>query len=190
MTRTQIGIFASGTGSNALNLIRYFKNHRNLEIAFVLSNNASAKVIDSAKDLGIATYVQTNAQVADGELLKRFCADRDVNWIVLAGYLRKIPSELIAAYPNKIINLHPSLLPKYGGKGMYGENVHKAVLEAKESQSGISIHLVNEEFDKGKMLAQFYCELDETDDLASLQKKIAHLEQSYLPRVVETTILR
>ncbi len=190
MTRTQIAIFASGTGSNAMNLIRSFRNHRELEVAFVLSNNESAKVIDSAKELGVSTYVQTNAQVADGELLKRFCADRDINWIVLAGYLRKIPLELIAAYQDKIINLHPSLLPKHGGKGMFGANVHKSVLEAKETQSGISIHLVNEEFDKGRMIAQFYCSLDETDDLNSLQKKIAHLEQSYLPRVVETTILR
>lgn len=190
MTRTQIAIFASGTGSNALNLIRYFRNHRDLEVAFVLSNNESAKVIESAKELGVTTYLQTNDQVADGELLKRFCADRDINWIVLAGYLRKIPTELILAYPNKIINLHPSILPKYGGKGMYGVNVHRAVLEAKETQSGISIHLVNEAFDEGRLLAQFYCDLDKTDDLASLQRKIAHLEQSYLPRVVETTILR
>ena len=189
MTRTQIAIFASGTGSNALNLIRYFKNHRTLEIAFVLSNNSNAKVIESAKEMGVATYLQTNAQVADGELLKRFCADRDVNWIVLAGYLRKIPTELISAYPENIINLHPSLLPKYGGKGMYGANVHRAVLEAKESQTGISIHLVNEEFDKGRMLAQFYCEIDDSDDLSAVQEKISHLEQNYLPRVVETTIL-
>lgn len=189
MTRTQIAIFASGTGSNALNLIRYFANHRQLEVAFVLSNKASAAVVDSAKELGVATYVQTNDQVADGELLKRFCADRDINWIVLAGYLRKIPVELIQAYPSKIINLHPSLLPKFGGKGMFGAKVHAAVLEAKEIQSGISVHFVNEAFDKGRMIAQFYCDVTPSDDVAVLQKKIAHLEQSYLPRVVETTIL-
>jgi phosphoribosylglycinamide formyltransferase-1 len=189
MTRTQIAIFASGTGSNALNLIKYFANHRQLEVAFVLSNNPNAAVIESANQLGVATYVQTNAKVADGELLKRFCVDRDINWIVLAGYLRKIPSELLDIYPDKVINLHPSLLPKFGGKGMYGAKVHAAVIEAKEVQSGISIHFVNEEFDKGRMIAQFYCDVTASDDVASLQKKIAHLEQSYLPRVVETTII-
>ncbi|MFT5780086.1 MAG: phosphoribosylglycinamide formyltransferase-1 [Crocinitomicaceae bacterium] len=189
MTRTQIAILASGTGSNALNLIRYFSHHRHLEVAFVLSNKEDAPVLAAAEELGVPVYHQSNAQVSDGELLKRFCADRDVNWIVLAGYLRKIPVELIRAYPEKIINLHPSILPNYGGKGMYGANVHKAVLAAKETQSGISIHFVNEEFDKGRMIAQFYCPLDEKDDVSSLSAKISYLEQSYLPKVVESTIL-
>lgn len=189
MTRTQIAIFASGTGSNALNLIKYFSNHRALEVAFVLSNNPDAAVIESANQLGVTTYVQSNAQVADGELLKRFCADRDVNWIVLAGYLRKIPRELLEMYPDKVINLHPSLLPKFGGKGMYGAKVHEAVIDAKEAQSGISIHFVNEKFDKGRMIAQFYCDVAASDDSASLQNKISNLEQSYLPRVIERTII-
>lgn len=189
MTKKRIGIFASGTGSNALNLIRTFEGHPSLEVALVLSNVETAPVLKAAYDLGIPIFFMSNADVANGGLLRQFCHDQHLEWIVLAGYLRMIPVELIRAYPNRMINLHPSLLPKFGGKGMYGNNVHKAVLEAGESETGITVHFVNEEFDKGQKIAQFYCELNESDDLKSVQAKISNLEQSYLPTVVETTIL-
>lgn len=190
MTKQRIGIFASGTGSNALNLIRTFKGHDSLEVALVLSNVETAPVLKSSFDLGIPIFFMSNTDVANGGLLRAFCQEQQLDWIVLAGYLRMIPSELIRAYPNRMINLHPSLLPKFGGKGMFGANVHKAVLEAKEKETGITIHFVNEEFDKGQKIAQFYFEVNENDDFQSVQEKISQLEQAYLPTVVEATILK
>ncbi|PHR25824.1 MAG: phosphoribosylglycinamide formyltransferase [Fluviicola sp.] len=190
MTKQRIGIFASGTGSNALNLIRSFKGHDSLEVGLVLSNVETALVLKGSYDLGTPIFYMSNADVSNGGLLRTFCQEHQLDWIVLAGYLRKIPTELIRAYPNKMINLHPSLLPKFGGKGMYGANVHKAVLEAGETETGITIHFVNEEFDKGQKIAQFFCGLTESDDLRSVQKKISQLEQAFLPTVVETTILK
>lgn len=190
MTKKRIGIFASGTGSNAINLIRSFEGHSELEVAFVLSNVETAAVLKSAHDLGVPIFYMSNDDCANGGLLRNFCRDQGLDWIVLAGYLRKIPIELIQAFPNKMINLHPSLLPKFGGKGMFGANVHRAVLEAGETETGITIHFVNEEFDRGQKIAQFYCEMNESDDLQSVQKKISQLEQTYLPTVVEATILK
>ncbi len=189
MTKKRIGIFASGTGSNAVNLIRRFAGHPELEVAFVLSNVETALVLNSAYELNIPIFYKSNDDCANGGLLCNFCQDQQLDWIVLAGYLRKVPVELIHAFPKRIINLHPALLPKFGGKGMFGANVHRAVLDAGETETGITIHFVNEEFDKGKKIAQFYCQLEESDDLASVQKKINQLEQTYLPKVVEATIL-
>ncbi len=185
----KIAVFASGTGSNAMNLIRYFSDNLNAKVHFVLSNNESAKVLDSAKKLGIKTYCFSNQQVSDGSFLVELCRKEEIDYIVLAGYLRLIPKKLIDEYPKKMINLHPSLLPKYGGKGMYGTNVHKAVLESKERESGITIHFVNEVFDKGQIIAQFHCSIEEEDTLFSIEKKIRILEHSYLPKVVETVIM-
>lgn len=189
MNKTRIGIFASGTGSNAINLINYFKNHTSIEIGFVLSNKSEAPVLNSAKALGIEVIYRPNEEVAKGDFLLEICQTHKIDWIVLAGYLRLIPIQLIHSYENKIINLHPSLLPKYGGKGMHGAHVHKAVLEAKEVESGITVHFVNEEFDKGRIIAQFRCSIDENDTVESLAHKIHVLEQSYLPVVVEKTIV-
>jgi phosphoribosylglycinamide formyltransferase-1 len=190
MAKQRIGIFASGTGSNALNLIRSFKDHDSLEVALVLSNVETAPVLKGSFDLGIPIFYMSNEDVANGGLLRSFCQDQKLDWIVLAGYLRMIPAELIRSYPNKMINLHPSLLPKFGGKGMFGANVHKAVLQAGEQETGITIHFVNEEFDKGQKIAQFHCALTENDDLPSVQQKISQLEQTFLPTVVEATILK
>lgn len=189
MQKKRIAIFASGTGSNAINLIRHFEQDSALEVGFVLSNKADAKVLQSAQDLGIATFHFTNEQVADGEFLSEFCASHSIDWIVLAGYLRLIPSTLIAKFERKMINLHPSLLPNYGGKGMHGSHVHKAVIANREAQSGITIHFVNAEFDKGEIIAQFRCALTAADSAETLAAKIHYLEQCYLPVVVRGTIL-
>lgn len=188
MKKTRIAIFASGTGSNAINIINYFKDSESTEVGFVLSNNKNAPIIDSAKKLGEKVFIHSNIEVSNGSFLTQLCKDNDIEYIILAGYLRLIPSELIEAYNNKIINLHPSLLPNYGGKGMYGANVHKAVLENKETISGITIHIVNEEFDKGRIIAQFTCTIDANDDVFALSKKISYLEQAYLPTVIDKTI--
>ena len=190
MTKQRIGIFASGTGSNALNIIRTFKDHDSLEVALVLSNVETAPVLKASYELGVPIFYMSNTDVANGGLICAFCQEQRLDWIVLAGYLRMIPAELIRAFPNRMINLHPSLLPKFGGKGMFGAHVHEAVLEAGETETGITIHFVNEEFDKGQKIAQFYCEVSENDDLNSVQKKISKLEQTYLPTVVEATLLK
>lgn len=188
MKKTRIGIFASGTGSNAMNLIKYFKNHTSIEVAFVLSNKKDAPIVESATKAGVDVIVCSNEEASKAEFLIEICENKNTNWIVLAGYLRLIPEKFIHQYENKIVNLHPSLLPKYGGKGMFGGHVHKAVIENKESISGISIHMVNPEFDKGRIIAQFTCTIKEGENAFDLSKKIAYLEHSYLPTVIEHTI--
>jgi len=189
MNKTRIAVFASGTGSNAINLIRYFNNHPSIEIGFVLSNKSDAPVLNSAKELGIEVLYLSNQEVANGDFLVQICQSNHIDWIMLAGYLRLIPGELIQHFENRIINLHPSLLPNYGGKGMHGGHVHEAVIANKEIESGITVHFVNEEFDKGRIIAQFRCEINSNDTSSTLAQKIHVLEQSYLPVVVEKTIL-
>ena len=189
MQKKRIAIFASGNGSNAVNLIRSFTDDHKLEIAFVLSNNSDARVLNSAKSLGVKNIYFSNEDVANGDFISNFCKKEKIDWIILAGYLRLIPQELIEAYDGKIINLHPSLLPKYGGKGMYGHHVHEAVIKNGEKNSGITIHFVNEAFDEGEIIAQFHCSIDQNETVSSLESKIRYLEQTYLPAVIRGTIL-
>jgi len=189
MQKKRIAIFASGTGSNAVNLIHFFQGDDPIEIAFVLSNKAEAKVLTSAKELGVDALHFSNQQVADGQFLVDLCKEHSIDWVVLAGYLRLIPAPLIQAFDRKMINLHPSLLPNYGGKGMHGRNVHEAVIANGEAKSGITIHFVNEAFDKGEIIAQFHCKLTSEDTVESLEGKIRYLEQTYLPTVVRGAIL-
>ncbi len=188
MEKKRLAIFASGSGSNALNLVNFFANHSTVEVAFVLSNKKEAKVLERCAQIGFTTKVIDNDFAADGEKMSRFCLNQEIDFIVLAGYLRMIPSELIQAFPNKIINVHPSLLPKYGGAGMYGMNVHKAVVEAGEKTSGITIHFVNEEYDKGQFIAQFHCALDTGDSAQDIAQKVQRLEHAYFPIVVEQVL--
>jgi len=190
MKKTRIAIFASGTGSNAVNLIHFFKGHESIEVAFVLSNKEDAPVLASAEKLGVPVMYYPNGVVSRGDFLAGICNDNDVDWIVLAGYLRLIPGPLIDIYEDRIINLHPALLPSYGGKGMHGQHVHNAVLANGEHESGITIHYVNREFDKGRIIAQFRCAIDTSDSIEDLEKKIRYLEQSYLPVVVQNTVLQ
>lgn len=189
MKRTRLAIFASGTGSNAINLIRTFQNDDSIEVAYVLSNREDAGIVQSAKAEGIEVVVINNQTAADGAALIDLCELHDVQWIVLAGYLRLIPTELVRHFDRKMINLHPSLLPKYGGKGMHGRNVHIAVLENEELRTGITIHFVNEKFDEGEIIAQFQCSLKGVKNVEQIEAKIRVLEQSYLPIVVKNSIL-
>lgn len=180
-----LAIFASGAGSNALNIIRFFKDSETVKINFVLSNKQDATIVTSAKEEGVNVVVVSNQDVEEGGKIVGLCESNKIDYIILAGFLRKIPEQLIVLYPNRIINIHPSLLPKYGGKGMYGANVHKAVLENKEKESGITIHYVNSEFDKGEIIAQFKCTIDDNETLESLQQKIHQLEHSNFPLIIE-----
>ena len=190
MKTKSIAVFASGSGSNAENLIRFFKNHPSIRVELVLTNKEDAPVVSKAKNLGVEVLCFSNEAFENGLTVLQELDYRAIDWIVLAGFLRKIPLNIIHGYPNRIINIHPSLLPKYGGKGMYGMHVHQAVIRAQESTSGITIHLVNEEFDKGEQLAQFETSIDSSDTPESLAVKIHALEQKHFPTIVEQTIQR
>ncbi len=188
MNKTSIALFASGNGSNAINLIQHFKDNDQIEVALVVCNKADAPVVEKSKALGVEVLVVTNEEVENGLTLLQELDYRAIKWIVLAGFLRKIPLNLLRGYQDKIINVHPALLPKFGGQGMYGMHVHRAVVEAGELKTGISIHLVNEEFDKGRLLAQFETELSSSDTPEMIAEKVQVLEHRHFPEVVEKVI--
>lgn len=181
----RIAIFASGSGSNAENIANYFSNNADVEVSLILTNNANAFVLERAKKLGIKSFVFSKSDFSNTDQIVQKLQENDINWIVLAGFLLKIPQNLINAFPNKIINIHPALLPKYGGKGMYGDKVHQAVLENKESESGITIHYVNEHYDEGKIIFQAKCKVEATDTFEDVASKIHELEYKHFPEVVE-----
>lgn len=184
-----IAIFASGKGSNAEKIIDYFKAHPKIKVCCVLSNKLDAGVLDMAISKNVFIKPFHKQELENGEI-ERFLQDQKVDYIILAGFLLKIPQGLIKSFPDKIINIHPSLLPKYGGKGMYGINVHKTVVENKEKESGISIHLVNEEYDKGRILLQKKCDVLENDSAEDLAKKIQVLEHKFFAPCIEQYILQ
>lgn len=188
MKKLSVAIFASGTGSNALNLIQSFKDHERASISFVLSNKEDAPVVSSARALGASVKVISNEQANDGEFLTRMVSESKIDLIVLAGYLRKIPVELIEKYSEKILNVHPSLLPKHGGKNMYGDHVHRAVFEAGDRQSGITFHWVNEHFDEGRILAQFSTKLENVSHPDEIKAKIQAMEKEFFPVIVQAII--
>ena len=179
----RIVLFASGAGSNAENIIRYFSDSHELEFPFIISNRPDAGVHERAKKLGISSYSFKKNDFETGEVLK-FLQDNAINFIVLAGFLLKIPDNLLKAYPNKIINIHPALLPKFGGKGMYGSHVHEAVVAAGEKESGITIHYVNENYDKGQIIFQACCPVLPTDSPDDVATKVHALEYEHFPRVI------
>lgn len=183
--KKRIALFASGTGSNVVNFINYFKNSETIEIALVLSNNNEAPVLGKAEKSGIETVAITNSAAANGPFMLSLLASYNVHFIVLAGYLRFVPKELITEYEGNLVNIHPSLLPKYGGKGMYGAKVHQSVIANKEQESGITIHFVNEVYDDGEIVFQAKVELAENETADSLAQKIHRLEHEHYPKVVE-----
>jgi phosphoribosylglycinamide formyltransferase-1 len=189
MNKIRLALFASGTGSNALNIIDHFAGHQKVEVAFVLTNKADAPVVDKSQMRGVETVILNNELVSQADVLLKVCRQHRIDFIILAGYLRLIPSEFIEHFEERIINIHPSLLPKFGGKGMYGSRVHEAVLAAGEKESGISIHFVDSRFDEGRVIAQFSCEVDSSDTIETLSAKIQHLEHAYFPAVVEETVI-
>ena len=189
MKPIKIALFASGTGSNAEKIIQYFAQTTLVEVVFVLSNKVNAPIVSSAKALGVSVIVCTNTEIEDPSFLVHLCKDHDIKYIILAGFLRKIPDTLIVAFPEKIINIHPSLLPKYGGAGMYGRNVHAAVYAAKEKETGISIHYVSEEFDSGRIIAQYSVAITAEDTIDTIQEKVHHLEYQHFAPTIEREIL-
>lgn len=185
----RLAILGSGSGSNAKNLLTYFQHHEQIEIVLIAHNKANIGIIEHAKDFNIPTCLLTKENFILTDSFIQHLSHLKVDWIILAGFLWKIPVKLCQRFENRIINIHPSLLPKYGGKGMYGHFVHEAVFNAQEKTSGITIHLVNEEYDKGEILFQGSVVIAPEDDPASIEQKVRALEIQYFPSIIEKTIL-
>ena len=183
----KIVIFASGSGTNAENIIKHFKNTSTGTVISVFTNNPKAFVIERAKNFQVPTEIFSKEELTEGKVLQKLNALQP-DLIVLAGFLLKFPENIIAQYPDKIINVHPALLPKYGGKGMYGMNVHKAIVENKERETGISIHYVNEHYDEGNIIFQKKVTVLITDTPEVVAEKIHTLEQQYFPSIVEEVL--
>lgn len=181
----RISIFASGTGTNAAKIIDRFTNHPSISVALIVSNKPDAGVLNIASENNIETLIIDKTSFNDPQNCLAILRDRGIDWIVLAGFLWKIPSFFVEAYPLHIINIHPALLPKYGGKGMYGMHVHEAVVAAKERETGITIHYVNEHYDEGAIIFQAKCEVLSTDSPAQVADKVHQLEHRYFPEVIE-----
>ncbi len=184
-----IAIFASGGGSNALKIVEYFEHHDSIKVTCILTNNANAGVITIADFYDIPCITITHTQLKMPAFMLGLLNEYSVDYLILAGFLALIPAYLIQAYPDKIINIHPALLPKYGGKGMYGIHVHRAVVAAKEKQSGPTIHLVNEAYDEGRILLQVSCDLDGTEAPEEVAAKVLSLEHQHYAPAIEQYIL-
>ena len=180
----RIAIFGSGGGSNARCILEYLSDSSEIEVSLIISNKASAGIFNHALEFGIPTLLLDRKGFYESESLLKHLADQKIDLIVLAGFLWLIPEYLIQAYPDKIINIHPALLPKYGGKGMYGMNVHRAVKEAGETESGITIHTIDEVYDRGMILYQEAVDLDGTESPEQIAEKVLKLEHANFARVV------
>ena len=180
----RIAIFGSGGGSNAKSILEYFKSSDEIEVALIVSNRPDAGILDHAKDFNVASVVLDRTTFYGREDILDVLRNHGIDCIALAGFLWLVPEYLVKAYPNNIINIHPALLPKYGGKGMYGMNVHKAVKEAGEHESGITIHTIDEEYDRGKILYQERVDLDESDSAEDIAAKVLKVEHANFARVI------
>jgi len=185
----RIVILASGSGSNAQKIIEHFQGHQSIEVALVLANKRNAGVLDRCDLLGIPAFYFNSAAFGSSDRLLESVQGIAPDLIVLAGFLKLIPESWLDAFPRKIINIHPALLPKYGGKGMYGMNVHRKVKEAGEAESGISIHYVDARYDEGAMIKQFQCALDKKDSPEEIAAKVQQLEHLHYPQVIESLLL-
>jgi phosphoribosylglycinamide formyltransferase-1 len=183
----RIAVLASGSGSNAQRLIEHFAQHAQARVVLVASDQPQAGVLQRAWDLGVPSCLFNGAQLKDGTVQRELQGQR-IDLVVLAGFMRLIPAELVKAFPQRLINIHPALLPKYGGKGMYGHHVHEAVVAAKEKESGITIHYVNERYDEGEHLFQAACPVLPNDTPDTLAARIHSLEHAHYPRVVENLV--
>lgn len=181
----RVVIFASGSGSNAENLIKFFHNSDNASVVQVLTNNPHAKVLDRCKKLNVSALSFNRIAFTKTEDVLNILKSSNPDLIILAGFLWKFPENILNQFPNKVINIHPALLPKYGGKGMYGMNVHEAVVKNKETETGITIHYVNENYDEGAIIFQAKCDVLPNDSAQDVASKIHKLEMEYFPKVVD-----
>jgi len=188
--KKRLAIFASGFGTNAQNICDYFSASSDIEVGILCSNNKNAQVLIRAEKLNISTLIFSKSDLENFDILAVFLETNKIDYLILAGFILKIPGKMIDRYHNKILNIHPSLLPKYGGKGMYGKNVHAAVLANNDRKSGITIHLVNKNYDDGEILFQESCIVSENETIDSLSKKVQLLEKKYFPTTLEKFILK
>jgi phosphoribosylglycinamide formyltransferase-1 len=186
--KKRIAIFASGSGTNAEEIIKYFKNSSIAEVALVLSNKPSAYVLERAGKHGIGRHVFDRKSLYETGKVAELLEQHKIDFIVLAGFLWLFPDDLVKKYPGRIVNIHPALLPKYGGKGMYGMKVHEAVVQNNERESGITIHFVNERYDEGQVIFQAKCRVDSSDSPDEVAKKVHELEYRHYPEVIEQCI--
>ena len=184
----KLAIFASGSGSNAENICNYFAESSDIEVVLICTNKRDAFIVKRANKLNIPVYIFTKYELNNFVDLHKKLQSIGVDIVILAGFLLKLPAIMVDSYPNRIINIHPSLLPKYGGKGMYGSNIHKAVIKNKELESGISIHFVNQNYDEGKIILQKKCSISANESVETLIHKIHKLEHNYFPVAIEKTI--
>ena len=187
---TKVARFASGSGTNAQRIIDYFKDNTSIEISMLLSNNPEAYALTRAQHANVPTRVFTKAEFKDSTIIVDELKAAGISWIILAGFLWLIPKHLIQAYPTSMLNIHPALLPNFGGKGMYGMHVHKAVIETGAKQTGITIHKVNEEYDKGEIVFQARFDVTSLDTPETVAEKIHALEYEHFPRVIEEQIIK
>lgn len=187
LMKKRIILFASGNGSNAVNICQYFEHFKNIDVTEVYTNNSKARVINKLTFFGIKTNVFNKVAFTDGELLSEIKSKKP-SLIVLAGFLWKIGSDWVKEFSNKIINIHPALLPKYGGKGMYGTHVHQAVKENHETETGITIHYVNEAYDEGEVIFQAKVTIENEDSIEIIASKVHELEQANFPKVIQNLL--
>lgn len=186
----KIAILASGSGTNAENIFNYFRCSETISVALFLTNNPTAYVVNRAQRLGVECLVFDRAKMKDREGLLKILAEYQIDYIVLAGFLWLLPDFLVEAYKDRIINIHPSLLPLYGGKGMYGDNVHKAVVQAQDKVSGITIHKVDANYDSGQIISQIKVEVLPSDSYQDVASKVHALEYEHFPRFIEMEVSR
>lgn len=185
MKTTNVAIFASGNGTNCENIIKHFAGSEEVKIKFVLSNRSSAFALVRAQQLGVETIVVDSIQLKDESTMMDILQSHSIDYIILAGFLPIVPSYIVNSFPNHIVNIHPSLLPKFGGKGMWGHHVHEAVKVAGEAETGITIHFVNDECDSGTIIKQFKVSLSPDDTAKDIEEKVHNLEMTHFPKVLE-----
>jgi phosphoribosylglycinamide formyltransferase 1 len=184
----RLAVFASGNGTNAEEIFKYFKNHPSIEVVLLVSNNPQAFVLERARNFGISTKTFDRQQFRESTVVLEWLQEKNVTHVVLAGFLWLIPTYLVQAFPHKIINIHPALLPKHGGKGMYGMKVHEAVMLARDYETGITIHAVDEKYDEGEVIFQASCPVHADDTPEQIADKVHQLEYKHYPTVIERWI--
>ena len=185
----QIAIFGSGNGTNAQRITEFFSSKPEVKVCTIVSNKKDAYIVQRAKNLGIPYVYFSHKDFFETDNVLNYLKDKEIDYVVLAGFLWLIPQNLLTAFPQRIINIHPALLPKYGGKGMYGEHVHEAVIANGEVQSGITIHFVDEHYDRGTIIFQATCEVSPNETPETLAKKVHKLEYEYFPQIIEKVVL-
>ncbi len=188
MTGKRLAIFASGSGTNAENLVRFFENNEHIEVSLIVCNHPEAGVIERARNLNVKLKLIDKQELNSVEFVNYLKNQEKIDFIVLAGFLWLIPSLLVQSFPERIVNIHPALLPKYGGKGMYGMNVHRKILEEGEKVTGISIHYVNDRYDEGNIIFQATCKVHPNDRPEDIAARVHELEYRHFPEQIQKLV--